>query len=96
MTAAERKTFQQVCGVFLYYARAVGPTMQHVLNNLAAQQSNGTEKTLQAMKHFLNYCSTHPDAYIRYHASDMQLWKHSDTSYLNEPEGHSRLGGHHF
>ena len=48
------------------------------------------------MEHFLNYCATHLDAIVRYKASDMQLWIHSDASYLTEPEGKSRYGGHHF
>ena len=48
------------------------------------------------MDHFLDYCATHPDAKIRYHASDMQLWIHSDASYLGEQEGKIRWGGHHF
>ena len=35
MSADETKRLEQVCGVFLYYARAVDPTMLHALNVLA-------------------------------------------------------------
>jgi hypothetical protein len=48
------------------------------------------------MTHFLNYCATHPDATIRYKASNMLLHVHSDGSYLSAPEARSRAGGHHF
>jgi hypothetical protein len=41
----------------------------------------------------LNYCNTHPETKIRYHASDMILHIHSDTSYLSENEAKSRAGG---
>ncbi len=40
--------------------------------------------------------TTHPDATIRYHASDMILKIHSDASYLSEPKARSRAGGHFF
>jgi hypothetical protein len=36
---------------------------------------------------------THPDATIRYHASDMILHIHSDASYLSVSHARSRLGG---
>ena len=69
------------------------PTMLHVLNELAAAQSTGTQQTMGAITHFLNYCSTHPDSSITYHASDMILHLHSDASYLTAPKARSRVGG---
>ena len=51
---------------------------------------------MAAGKHFLDYCATHPDAMIRYHASDMVLRIHSDATYISEPKVKSRVGGHHF
>jgi hypothetical protein len=41
----------------------------------------------------LDYLATHPDAAIRYHASDMILHIHSDASYLSVSNSRSRLGG---
>jgi hypothetical protein len=41
----------------------------------------------------LNYCNTHPETKIRYHASDMILHIHSDASYLSENEAKIRAGG---
>ncbi len=39
---------------------------------------------------------THPDATIRYRASDMILNVHSDASYLSTPKACSRAGGYFF
>jgi hypothetical protein len=45
------------------------------------------------INHFLNYAATHPQAKIRYTASQMHLWLHSDASYLNESKARSKNGG---
>jgi hypothetical protein len=63
------------------------------LSALASQQTNGTERTMDDMVKFLNYCATHPNATIRYKESDMILWVHSDASYLSESKARSRAGG---
>ena len=39
---------------------------------------------------------THPDARIRFRASDMILNVHSDASYLSAPKARSRAGGYYF
>ena len=70
--------------------------MLHTLNSLASAQTKETEETLQAMKNFLDYCATHSNATIRFHASDMILKIHSDASYLSETEARSRVGGYFF
>jgi hypothetical protein len=41
----------------------------------------------------LDYLATHPETTIRYHASDMILYIHSDASYLSVSNARSRLGG---
>jgi hypothetical protein len=41
----------------------------------------------------LDYLATHPDATIRYHASDMILNIHISASYLSVSNARSRLGG---
>ena len=47
---AKDTTFvQQVCGTFLYYARAVDNTMLVAINELGTQQSEATFKTLKAV-----------------------------------------------
>jgi hypothetical protein len=63
------------------------------INVLASEQSNTTEVTADTVIKLLNYCNTHPETKIRYHASDMILHIHSEASYLSENEAKSRAGG---
>jgi hypothetical protein len=70
--------------------------MNVALSTLASQQTKGTQRTVQYANKFLNYCATHLDATIRYHASDMILKVHSDASYNSEPQARSHLGGHFY
>lgn len=90
------KRIQQIVGTFQYYARAVDVTMQVTLGTIATQQSKATTATNKAMNQFLDYSATHPDAVLRYHASDMILKIHSDASYLSAPKARSRAGGHFY
>jgi hypothetical protein len=84
---------QQLTGTLLYYARAVDPTLIMPIKVWASEQSNATEVTADKVIKLLNYCNTHPETKIRYHASDMILHIHSDASYLSENEANSRAGG---
>jgi hypothetical protein len=63
------------------------------LNDIATEKIKATEKTQAAKNQLLDYLATHPDATIRYHASDMILHIHSDASYLSVSNARSRLGG---
>jgi hypothetical protein len=96
LDAAGKRRIQQIVGSFLYYARAVDPTILMALSAIAAQQSAPTEETLARVNQFLDYMWTHPDAKIRYRASDMILNVHSDASYLSAPKARSRAGGYFF
>jgi hypothetical protein len=87
---------QAVAGTLLFYARAVDHTMLVAIGDIASAQAHGTEATMSACVHLLNYAATHPDAVVRYTASDMQLHLHSDASYLSAPNSRSRLGGYFF
>ena len=82
MNQKQIKLLQQVCGKFLYYARAVDCTMLHALNDLATRTHNGTQETTKALTHFLNYCATNLDSVVTHQASDMILHNHSDAVYL--------------
>jgi hypothetical protein len=93
LTATQCITIQKVTGSVLYYARAVDPTVLMPLNDIATEQANASEKMQAATNQMLNYLATHPDATIRYHASDMILHIHSDASYLSVSNARSRLGG---
>jgi hypothetical protein len=96
INAAGIKRLQEVIGTFLYYARAIDSTMLVALGCLAAAQTKGTEATARAITQLLNYAATHPDASVRYQASDMYLHIHSDASYLSEAEARSRIAGFFF
>ena len=43
-----------------------------------------------------DHLATHPDATVRFYASDMVLNVHSDASYLSESRARSRAAGHFF
>ena len=66
------------------------------IGSISAQQSKVTEITYADTLWLLNYAVTHPNAKIRYTASNMILYIHSDVSYLSEPQARSRAGGHYF
>ncbi|RYG64719.1 hypothetical protein EON64_13405 [archaeon] len=65
-------------GVFLYYARAVDPSMLTIINKIGSTQAEPTEKMTERL---LQYAATWPDVSIVYQASDMQLAGYSDASY---------------
>jgi hypothetical protein len=52
--------------------------------------------TMAKAKQLLDYLATHPDATIRFRASDMILNVHSHASYLSETKAHSHACGHFF
>ena len=90
----EIKRLQQIVGTFLFYGRAVDPTLLTALSELSSAQATATDATKRACQQFLDYCASHPDGAIRYQASDMILKLHSDSSYLNAVGARSRQGGH--
>ena len=67
------KRLQEIIGVFLFYARSVDNTMLVALGTLGAAQTKGTKQTMEAAVHLLNYAASHPDAVVRFTASDMVL-----------------------
>ena len=93
MNQKQIKLVQQVCGKFLYYARAVDCTILHALNDLATQTHNRIQETMKALTHFLNYCATNPDSVVTHQASDMILHNHSDAAYLVASKARSQAGG---
>jgi hypothetical protein len=93
LDAAGTLRLQEVVGTLLYYARALDHTMLVALGSLAAAQAEGTQATMKALTHLLNYAATHPTITLRYHASGMLLRCHSDASYLSETKARSRAGG---
>ena len=91
---AKTKTFiQEVTGVFLFYSRAVDPTMLTAVNRISSEQAKPTQATLAAVDRLLSYAERYPNATIVIRASNMKLCVQSDASYLNESNARSRAGG---
>ena len=70
--------------------------MLHALNDIASSKNNGTQTTWAAVKYFLNYAASNPDAEIIFRASDMLYKIDSDAAYLVCPKARSRAGGYHY
>ncbi len=87
---------QEIVSAILYYAHCVNITLLMMLSTIAHEQTKATENTNLSVNQMLDYCATHPNAKICFHASDMVLNIHSDASYLNVPEARSSMGGNYF
>ena len=96
LDAKDKLRILEVLGTLLYYARAVDSTLLTAIGELATEQSVGTKHTMDKLTQLLNYCASHPDATIRYTASDMVLAVESDASYLSVTKGRSRAAGFFF
>ena len=94
----EVNIIQKIIRNFYYYARAVDHTMLVALDELATNQTVGlaTRHVAEDVNRLLNYTATHPNAKIKYHASEMVLHIDSDASYLLVRQARSRVGGHHY
>ena len=87
---------QQIVGTFLYYGIALDNTLLVALNDISLEQSKATDNTSKKITKLLNYLATHPEAVIKYHASGMKIYVHSDASYLSLSKARSRAGGIHY
>ena len=85
---------QSIAGAFLYYGRAVDPTILPALTDIASAQSNPTTHTMDACHMLMDYLCTYPTATIRFYKSDMILYIDSDAAYLVLPQARSRIAGH--
>ena len=66
-----QRFIQSIVGTFLYYARAIGPTILPARNEISTQQSKPTKKTLAKTKMLLDYMVTYPNARMRFIARTM-------------------------
>eukprot|EP00957_Ditylum_brightwellii_P024200 1825245-Ditylum_brightwellii.AAC.1 len=90
------KWVQGIVGALLYYSRAVDPTLAAALSTIGSQQATTTKQTKEACHQLLDYIAMHPNATIRFMASDKILAVHSDASYLSETKARSREAGHFY
>ena len=92
----EKTRIQQIVGSFLYYARAIDSSILPALSEISAMQAHPTEATREKATMLLDYLATHPNATIRYNASDMILHVESDAAYLVAPNAKSRIAGYYY
>jgi hypothetical protein len=84
------KHMQRIIGSILYYTQAVDLTVLMALSTIASKQAKGTQNTMLKTKQLMDYLGTHPNAMVRFHASEMIMNVHSDASFLSEANAHSR------
>ena len=77
-------------------SRQLDMTVLMALSTIASKQMKGTEQTMEKALQVLDYLTTHPNAMIHFHATDMVMNIHSDASYLSAPNSRSRACGHFF
>jgi hypothetical protein len=90
-----KQRIQQIVGCCSFYARAVDSTMLVATNRLGSQQAHPTDTTDNGADQLLQYAATYPVVKTVFRASDMILRISSDSSYLTEQGGRSRVGGYH-
>jgi hypothetical protein len=91
-----KQFIQQVCSKFLFLGRAVDSTILCPISAIALQSSKPTEDTMQQTLQLLDYLAMQEDAVLSYHASNMVLAVHSNTSYLSKLKAQSWADGHFF
>jgi hypothetical protein len=96
LNKTDTQRVQSVSGTFLYYARAVDPTILPALNEISSKQAKPTVLTGKACDLLLDYLATYPNATIRYYASDMIISVVADAAYLVLPNARSRCAGLYF
>ena len=92
MDGTNQKRHWKIVGKFLYYDRAMDPTILMTLNSLATVQTKPTIETTKNITRFLNYSASYPDEVTEYIRSGMILHIYEYTYYVSEPEAHSRAG----
>jgi hypothetical protein len=90
------KQVQHIIGSILYYAQAFDLTVLMALSTISSKQAKGTKSTMKKCKQLLDYLTTHPNATVRFHSSNMILNVHSNTPYLSKANAHSCACGHFF
>ena len=84
------KFIQQVVGIFLYYAIAIDNTVLVALSNIG---SRATSKTMDEVQQILDCLASNTNATIRFHASGIILFIHSDASYMSVTKTRIRASG---
>jgi hypothetical protein len=86
---ADKTRILEVLGTLLFYAHAIDSKMLTVIGELATKQTQDNKTTMDKLAQLLNYCAAHPDATIRFTASNMILAVKSDALYPSVVKGWS-------
>jgi hypothetical protein len=78
------KYVQDIIGTLLKYGGVVDLTILPGISAIASQQAQGMEAIANACLQLLDYVATHPNAGIRYLASNIILVVHTNASYLSK------------
>ena len=89
LDAAGTRRIQAITGTFNFYSE-VDPCIKPALNEIGTVQAAPTEDTNRKVQMLMDYLHDHPDATLRYHASDMILQVEADAAYLVLPQARSR------
>ena len=84
-TPPKIKLVQWIIVTILYYSHAIDCTLLVTLSCIATDQTHATEDTMPKVYQLLDYLAPHPATKVYFHASDMVLNIHSDTSFLCKP-----------
>ena len=96
LPAEQLKYIQQVVRVFLYYGIAIDNTVLVNLGDLGTEQAAATALNINKVNHLLYYLASNTNAIIRFHASGMILFIHSDVSYLSVCQSQKYIQRHIF
>jgi hypothetical protein len=96
LPAADITAIQQKVGTLLYYAVSVDPFMLPSLGSVASSQAKATRHTQDECAWLMDCAASNPLSTICYHANGMQLYVHSNASYLSKSRARSRAAGHCF
>lgn len=96
LPASGVERIQQIVGCFLYYARAIDPTMLPATTSIASDMSHATEMTAAAVDRLLAYAAAYPNNKLVFTACDMILHLQSDASHLSRSRSRGVAGGFAF
>jgi hypothetical protein len=96
LLASEITAIHQKVGMLLYYAVSVDPFMLAALGTIASSQAKATQLTKDKCSWLMDYAASNPLSIIRYHASNMTLYVHSDSSIPVQNPCPQRRAGHFF
>ena len=91
-----QRRVQAIVGKFLYYGRAIDPTVLTALGGVSISQAAPTIATNKKTNMLMDYLHTFPNAKLQFYAGDMQLHIESDAAYLVIPGACSHTAGHFY